>query len=203
MQLWQRKSGELTFTHEGLVAPDTWSWQEVCATSAMASFPTTATLSAAPELEAGAIEVAPGALRDIEAAEDAKATTQGGIDVPADTDPAAEESDISDMGESTVTSPSASDVSAEGQDLVGVIPPEGTIDHVKWFLQGTKIHVLRSDDLQGRRLPWCRETAFHQDPQQIGEGITTMDISKMCQRCLSRMPRVLYAALSEHCGWLH
>lgn len=138
-----------------------------------------------PEQDEGAIEVAPGALADIE-----------GNQEQAE----AEESDISDYdGVSSSTSPSASDESAVGEELVGIIPDDISTS-LPWFQQGAKVHVLRTDNLQGRHLPWCRESPFHQDPQRVGEGVATLEKEKMCQRCLSRMPRSLYAALAEECG---
>ena len=192
MRLWRQKQPELSLNHEGLLAPDSWSWQEVCATAAKGQFQKVEELPSNPGLAAGAIEVEPGALADIEKAEDAPA-------LPVD-----EESDISDFdGFSGSTSPSASDVSADGEDLVGIIPPDDVTEKMPWFQQGAKVHVLRGDDLQGRKLPWCRDAAFFQDPQKVGEGLDNMDRTQICQRCLGRMPRGLYAALSEQCGWLH
>eukprot|EP00435_Cladocopium_sp_Y103_P017200 s2946_g4.t1 len=142
-KLWRRKQPEVALTHEGLLAPDSWSWQEVCATAAEAKLPAVADLPAQPEQAAGAIEVAPGALADIENAGQAAE---------------AEESDISDNdGFSSPTSPSASDESAVGEELVGIIPPDDITSNMPWFVQGAKVHILRSDDLQGRKLPWCRD----------------------------------------------
>ena len=188
-KLWKRKQPELALNHDGLVTPDSWSWQEVCATSAALQLPAVADLPPNPDQEEGAIEVAPGALADIEGKQDQAE---------------AEESDISDDdGLSSSTSPSASDESAVGEELVGIIPPDDIATSLPWFQQGAKVHVLRTDNLQGRRLPWCRETPFHQDPQRVGEGVATLEKEKICQRCLSRMPRSLYAALAEECGWLH
>ena len=100
-------------------------------------------------------------------------------------------------------SPSASDHSAVGDELTGIIPPDDAVSGIRWFRQGTKIHLVRLADLEGELLPWCRETPFSQPPQEQGEGAFTMEQSRICQRCLGRMPRAVYVALADHCGWLH
>ena len=133
-KLWKRKQPELALNHDGLVTPDSWSWQEVCATSATIQLPAVADLPPNPEQDEGAIEVAPGALADIEGKPDQVE---------------AEESDISDYdGVSSSTSPSASDESAVGEELVGIIPPDDIATSLAWFQQGAKVHVLRTDNLQ-------------------------------------------------------
>ena len=203
LKLWRRKQPELSLNHEGLVPPDSWTWQEVCATSSMIQLPAVADLPAAPEIQEGAI--APGALADIESRQrpDEQPPPLPAVEGPS-TAASDDESDISDWPpRSEPTSPSASDVSADGEELVGIIPPDEAVDNMKWFQQGQKVHILRRDDLQGRRLPWCRDAAFPQDPQKEGEGLGTMDRTRVCQRCLGRMPSSLYVALADQCGWMH
>ena len=65
------------------------------------------------------------------------------------------------------------------------------------------VHILKSDNEEGRHVPWCRDAPFVQDPTKTGEGLITMRRSSVCQRCLGRMPRALYVSMAEQCGWLH
>ena len=84
-----------------------------------------------------------------------------------------------------------------------MVPPEGAMEHLKWFLQHKRVHIIKSDDEAGRCIPWCRDAPFVQDATKCGEGLQTMRRASVCQRCLGRMPRALYVSMSEHCGWLH
>ena len=111
--------------------------------------------------------------------------------------------DSSSSSSETDGSSSASDASAEGLDLVGVVPPEGVMETMRWFLQHKRVHILKSDNEEGRHVPWCRDAPFVQDPTKTGEGLITMRRSSVCQRCLGRMPRALYVSMAEQCGWLH
>ena len=150
-------------------------------------------------MDAGAdddvIEIADGALDGIDG---------GGAEVlpVADADPPQPAVDAGSASESDSSS-SASDVSADPQDLVGIVADPGTEIDLQWFQQGQKVHVVRIAPQEGPRIPWCRDTPFHQDPSRVGEGFSACLRSQMCQRCLSRMPRTMYAALAEQCSWIH
>ena len=177
MKLWKRKQPELALNDSGLVPADSWSWQEVCATAALHNLAEATPLPPLPnpEPDQGAIEVAPGALEGVEAAlSDLPVAAEG---APSE---AASDTDSS-------MSPSASDESADGQDLVGIIPPDDAVDTLKWFLQGTKVHILRHDSEEGERLPWCRDVPYAQEPQRIGEGLATMNINQICQLWLDAL----------------
>ena len=198
-KLWRRKQPEVAFNEEGLIAPHSWTWPELAAVAAamQTKCPVPEAFPSLPEPAAepgsGSIEVAEGALKDME---------PGQPPSPA-SDLASVMDDNPDASEVSSVSPSASDVSADGADLVGVIPPEELVDELRWFQQHDKIHISRAAGEDGRFLPWCREAAFVQDPIKSGEGLSTLQANRVCQRCLSRMPRALYAALSDHCGWAH
>ena len=101
------------------------------------------------------------------------------------------------------SSSSASDVSADPMDLVGVLPEQDTDISLQWFQQGAKVHVVRLIPDEGPKIPWCRDRPFPQDPAKVGEGFSTVLRAQLCQRCLARMPRATYAALAEQCAWSH
>ena len=198
-KLWRRKQPEVAWNAEGLLSPGAWTWPELAATAATLEtpqllkedFPSLPEPAAEPT--AGSIEVAEGALEGLEPAQ--PPTPPDDVASVCEDDPNASEAGS--------VSPSASDISAVGADLVGVIPPDEMVDELKWFQQGQRIHISRAEGDEGRYLPWCRETSFAQDPLRQGEGLATMQADRICQRCLSRMPRALYAAMADHCGWTH
>ena len=140
-KLWKRKQPEL-------------------ATSSTLQLPAVADLPPNPDQAEGAIEVAPGALADIETTQEPHAGA---------------ESDISEYdGVSSSTSPSASDESAVGEDLVGIIPPDDIATNLPWFQQGAKIHILRANcgrrtghPGQGHGLPEVPE-------QDVGASVMAM-----------------------------
>ena len=103
---------------------------------------------------------------------------------------------------SSTTSSSASDISAAASDLEGIDAPADLGCEGKWFAQASRVHLVQGE-LDGRLLPFCRDAAYAQDPKQVGEGFNTLPKSALCQRCLARMPRALYKALADTCGWLH
>ena len=111
--------------------------------------------------------------------------------------PPKEDEDESDL------SSSASDVSGSGSELDGVLPPSDATSTMRWFQQGRKIHITQGEESEGRVVPWCRDVPFTQEPSRVGEGLAPVGQQTLCQRCLSRMPRALYAAISEHMNWLH
>ena len=100
----------------------------------------------------------------------------------------------------TESSSSASDESAEGADLEGVLPDPTAPDEVTWLRQG---HLVRELTEEGRQVPWCRDTAFVQDPVARGVGFTMVDKDDMCKRCLARISRGLFVALANHSNWLY
>ena len=112
-------------------------------------------------------------------------------------------SSVVSSDESEDQSPSASDNSADGEDLVGVWADPSMAEAMGWFVQGRKVHLIREEHEGERPVPWCRESAFVQDPQKRGSGFTVTRQTEFCQRCLGRLPRSMYSALADHCGWIH
>lgn len=179
MHLFNHKKGELAMSEAGLLCRDAWTWPEVAALHQL--------LPEVPEKEVldgqqGAIEVAPGALDP--------------VDCPAL--PTVSAGD----GSGTDSSSSASDESADGCDLEGVLADDGAAEDMPWLVQGRKTHLIR-EETDGRPVPWCRDFAYAQDPSERGRGLTVLSRDSFCQRCLGRMPRGLYLALAEHNRWAH
>ena len=105
-------------------------------------------------------------------------------------------------GESvSISSPSASDASAEGGDLANIVTDEQDVANTKWIFQGAKVHIIRELDDDGHGVPWCIDHRFAQQPRAEGVGFETLSHDKTCQRCISRMPRGLVAALADFAGW--
>ena len=112
-----------------------------------------------------------------------------------------EDDDVQSVSSST-TSSSASDCSAMGSDLEGVLAEASAEAEARWFVQSRRAHIV-SGMVENRQVPYCRDAPFIQDPKSQGEGFGLVGRSSFCQRCLARMPRGLYAALADKCGWLH
>ena len=107
------------------------------------------------------------------------------------------DSPAADLSGSQSTSSSASDVSAEAEDLIGILPAESIGTELPWL----KVHLVKCED-EGRLVPWCRDHPFQQEPSRRGEGFVNVDQDKVCQRCLARVPRAVYTAMADHCRWL-
>ena len=188
-KVFRRKQAELALSDRGLLVRDAWTWPEFMAVND--HFVGTPLMLDKEEIlvEDDCIEIADGALDDVQAPE-----------LPVeDCDPPEELDDDSEDNSSS----SASDATADPHDLLGVIPEEGTDLSLQWFQQGVKVHVVRWVPDTGPKIPWCRDRAFPQDPAKAGEGFDMVMQAQMCQRCLARMPRATYAALAEQCGWSH
>ena len=192
LHLWQLKQPELALTHDGLVPRDAWSWQELA--SANERFPA---LMEMEDLELPEVSLTPE-----EMAQPVLPVTEMVKDEPEpdNLSPAEGVGDVVSVSSST-TSASASDVSAAASDLEGIDAPADLGCEGKWFVQASRVHLVQGE-LEGRLLPFCRDAAYAQDPKQVGEGFNTLPKSAICQRCLARMPRALYKALADTCGWL-
>ena len=191
LQLWELKQPELALTHEGLLPRDSWSWQEL----------------------AVANERFPPGMESVELPEVSLTPEEGAQPGPPVTDVVKEEPEADNLSpanhadgimsvSSSTTSSSASDISAAASDLEGIDAPADLGCEGKWFVQASRVHLVQGE-LDGRLLPFCRDAAYAQDPKQVGEGFNTLPKSALCQRCLARMPRALYKALADTCGWLH
>ena len=180
MALFQKKRRELAVNDEGFLCRDAWLWPEFAAAHKLtpaSPMPTSA--------DAGAIEVAPGALPPAE-------------EVPAGSGLLVAEAA---SASSEDVSSSASDVTADGHDLCGILPDDTAPEDLPWFVQGKKTHVVK-EEVEGRAVPWCRYFPFTQEPQSRGRGCTGTDRSTFCERCLGRMPRGLYLSLAEYNSWM-
>ena len=130
------------------------------------------------------------------------------MELPADQDNPAQQAveerpePIHSDASSSTTSTSASDMSAAGSDMEGVVVVDAAMDQTSWIQQGSKTHVVKSLDTDSRPVPWCRDFAFQQDPKRAGQGFGTTARQIFCQRCLARMPRAIYGAVAAQCGWL-
>eukprot|EP00435_Cladocopium_sp_Y103_P038596 s1483_g10.t1 len=179
LALFHKKRRELALTEDGLLCRDSWLWPELAAAHKLLPEP-----SCTDTLEAeGAIEVAPGALEPAEGA-----TAGSG---PASPKASSDTSDDSSI--------SASDVTAEGEDICGLLGDDTAVEELPWIKQGKKLHVVR-EEVEGRAAPWCRDLPFRQEAQSRGRGFSGTEKSTFCERCLSRMPRGLYIALAEFWG---
>ena len=197
LQLWEVHCQSIALTAEGLLPAHSWSWAELAALHARVDWP-----NSDPDLSgqeaisdgSGAIEVAEGALPGVSGS-----APEGPPKPPEAAQAAAPDT----SGSSDDSSSSASDCSADVDDLEGILPDDTAADAVPWFIQGTRTHIVSEAGTDGRLTPYCRDHPFAQDPARRGEGFLKGGLSVVCQRCLGRMPRGLYLALSEHCGWDH
>ena len=178
LEMMQSKLTVSSLTEDGYLPRDSWNWGEFAAVHHEWD-----ESAVGPEVTTDQVEVADGALE---------------VELPV-----VAASPTSPISSSSSTSSSASVITAEGLDLVGILPDESAVDDMVWLRQGRKIHLVREEPEQGHPIPWCRDKAFAQDPQQRGRGFTQSAHTAFCQRCLSRMPRGLYTALADYNGWMH
>ena len=197
MQLWGEHCKSAALTSDGLLPAHSWSWEEFASVHARVAW-----TNPDPDLSgqeaisdgSGAIEVAPGALPG----DSGPAPVEPPLPEKAPVSPAAAQS-----GSSSDSSSSASDCSVDAVDLEGILPDETAAETIPWFIQSARTHVVSEVGDDGRLTPYCRDQPFAQDPARRGEGFLKGGLNVVCQRCLGRMPRGLYLALSEHCGWDH
>ena len=199
LHLLRRKLPELALNADGLVARDAWTWPELAQMNE--SFgPLEAALmtpEVQPPSETPPLEASGSALPVAGPADEVKTEEVDNVTPPVvEADPTAQ------SVSSSTTSSSASDCSAMGSDLEGVLAEEAAITEAKWFVQSRRVHIV-SGVVDERQLPYCRDSPFAQDPKSQGEGFGLVVRSQFCQRCLARMPRGLYASLADQCGWLH
>ena len=190
MHLAKKKTATLPLSPVGLLPPNSWSWEEFAAVAATTNFEKLPDDEPPADEESHGLEVAEEAVLPLQDAGDG---AEGLCSSPITPD-----GDVSSLD----TSSSASDESAVGEELQGIVPPPEVTEVLQWFRQGKKAHIARAED-EGRLQPWCRDAAFSQDPAATGTGLFSLERDRVCQRCIGRMPRATYVALAEHCGWLH
>ena len=120
------------------------------------------------------------------AAASASAVTQ-----PADIEP----SNASSSSFSTASSES----NTEGSDSEAGALPLDDLGGWSWFLQRAKAHIVQGRDESERPVPYCRQSAFPQDPTRVGDGLPPFDCA-VCQRCLRSVPKSFRARLFESKG---
>ena len=153
--LYQKKRQELAMTAEGVLCRDAWQWAEVAALHQ--ALPEDLTPLAKTE-SLGDIEVAPGALDGVEARAP-----------PPPAELPVEDASSSSLDTSTDNSSSASDESADGQDLCGVVADDSEPDELGWLRQGKKLHIIR-EEVEGQAVSWCRDFAYQQDLLSVAVG---------------------------------
>ena len=197
MRLYNAKKAELALTDDGLHPRDCWTWAEVAAQNEQLGDLGTE-LPAPPPVESS-----PDLPEDASTARGSADVRELPVHVDTGPEPEPEAPDNESASDTSSTSSgSASDVSNEATDLEGALSNDDVAVSTHWLVQGTKVHIIRGET-DGRLLPWCRDAPFSQDCRSTGEGFSTVSCQRFCQRCLARMPRGLYRALSRHCGWLN
>eukprot|EP00435_Cladocopium_sp_Y103_P065745 s568_g27.t1 len=188
--IFRKKLGDLAMTEVNLLARNAWTWEEFTATNATME-----------PLEFGSEHPPPAPLAA--AVIDADSALDPALmDQPSEAVEVSESFSEEEDGSST-TSSSASDVTADGEDLENIPPLEETVEGMRWLRQGTKTHLVRSRDEAHRYVPWCRDSAFSQDARADGVGFATCTKATFCKRCLARLPRGAYTAIADLCGWAH
>ena len=136
LQMMQKKLTSSSLSEDGLLPRDSWGWGEFA--------------SLHQEMEELEIEQPK---QTMEAPEMLANPDQ--IEVSEEVElPVVEESPASPISSSSSTSSSASDISAEGVDLVGILPDSTAVDDLMWLRQGRKIHLIKEEPDGGHPIPW-------------------------------------------------
>ena len=216
LKLWKRfmflarnRLSSLALTSEGLLAPKSWTWPELCEDHQRLpvgeeTLPVE-DIFTKDQAVAGKEPASPEFLswsspRVVDGKEEQPTSSQppGEARPPApDALPVAARESESDI------SSSASDKTASGSELEGILPPGDVSGTIRWFVQGKKAHIVQHGEAAGQLIPWCRDSPFVQEASRSGDGLDPIASMQICQRCLGRMPRAMYAAISEHMNWLH
>ena len=216
LKLWKRfmflarnRLSSLALTSEGLLAPKSWTWPELCEDHQRLpvgeeTLPVE-DIFTKDQAVAGKEPASPessswSSPRVVDGKEEQPTSSQppGEARPPApDALPVAARESESDI------SSSASDKTASGSELEGILPPGDVSGTIRWFVQGKKAHIVQHGEAAGQLIPWCRDSPFVQEASRSGDGLDPIASMQICQRCLGRMPRAMYAAISEHMNWLH
>ena len=200
MSLFRRRQGEFALDEQGLLIRGSWEWPEV---SAMFELYKGEFSEVQPPEESKPLQDQAEEEKDVVVLEVIPAPqVELPVEQPEVGDPAEEDQleEALSVAESD-SSISASDLSAEGQDLLDIVTDSMDFTETPWLQQGQKIHLIRETTAEGHLVPWCRDMPFAQAPRKSGAGFDSLVHDRTCQRCLARMPRSLMAALAEHAGW--
>ena len=180
MFLWEKYQPECTLNGEGLLPHAAWTWPGLQSLHLLHPWP--------DSVHEPVAEPPPAA----EEAHTMEAVADEAEPEPDDEEMPSDESSLS-----------GSEKSAEGDDLLGILADDEAGTEIQWFKQGAKTHIAREVTEENRMVPYCRDSAFSQDPVRQGEGFVSGGVSSVCSRCLTRMPRGLYQAIADYNGWLH
>lgn len=137
LELWKLQRQHVSLNAEGLLPVDSWRWPDLQALHRQTPWS-----AADPDLSAAITDAAASAPEQpVEEQPDDQAAA---LEEPAGEPEAA-------SGASGDDSSSASDISADVDDLVGILPDPTAAAEIKWFRQGTKTHLV-SDTSESDRL---------------------------------------------------
>ena len=200
MSLFRRRQGEFALDEHGLLIRGSWEWPEVSAMFELykAEFEEVQPPDPLPAPSSSLEEDKDLVVLDVVHAP--------GPELPVEHPELAQDREAEDSEErcsvaDSDSSQSASDISAEGHDLLDIVTDTMDFSESQWLQQGAKLHLVRETTAEGHWVPWCRDAPFAQPPRKSGTGFDTLVHDRTCQRCLARMPRSLMAALAEHAGW--
>ncbi|CAE8643935.1 unnamed protein product [Polarella glacialis] len=159
-RLWQllkaaQQQGKVAVSSTGMLAPGSFTWAVVA--EMHATTPMVRTLDQEPP----------------EPEEKATGLEQEGI-----VEEQAEEKD----NEAAPTD-SSSEESIDRPSEAEAEPFDAPVESLTWFKQGKKAHIQSGTDADIRRVPWCRDSAFAQDPVAIGEGLDGLSEDEVCSKC--------------------
>ena len=131
---------------------------------------------------------------------DSNAPPSSPTDMPSPSERPSPTSPVDDAA----SSESASDQSADHSDLEDVFVDMEDINEVAWFQQGKKVHLVCGDDpSEDFPTPVCKDSPYAAPPRARGLGLTGVQESSLCERCVARSSRQLYAMLATNFGWMY
>eukprot|EP00439_Symbiodinium_sp_Y106_P086883 s171_g36.t1 len=120
----------------------------------------------------------------------------GSGDAPRPSPGPAGKGESSSSSSSSDSSSSSADES-EGSEQI-VWPDVQALSAASWFVQGSKMHIVRevSGD-EGRPIRWCRTRAFCQVPARQGSDLSSKGLDALCLRCVAAVPPAMRASIRE------
>ena len=90
---------------------------------------------------------------------------------------------------------------ADEDELQTALSDDDALLDAQWFMQGASTHFVQETAEAGfNPVPWCRTKPYPDPPKETGEGVVTVSPGTLCGRCLGRMPRSLYKAITGFCA---
>ena len=135
---------------------------------------------------------------------DSNAPPSSPTDMPSPSERPSPTSPVEDAAALQESSESASDKSADHSDLEDVFVDMEDINEVAWFQQGKKVHLVCGDDpSEVFPAPVCKDSPYAAPPRARGLGLTGVQESSLCERCVARSSRQLYTMLATNFGWMY